>query len=258
MGGGASPDEQAQGFMARLAAGLNEKLDKLDEPMNRLVDAVYTAGATLFEFGKAIASGNWLDALLTLIMETESFALAMEILNKVMKPFVVLLDNILLPIVKFIAKVWNTVIDLLASISIFGWRPFAGLANYKIEMDEYGHGEKGDREHRGTVGRQVSEITGPTRDLFIDLLSPLAHLGQIISPIQDIRNILDQRLPDFGALEFAAAGPGAFGGVTFEPGSIVINSSGTSATELSRDMLDAIEREMARRVNFGIRGRGGR
>jgi len=51
-------------------------------------------------------------------------------------------------------------------------------------------------------------------------------------------------------------GPGAFGGVTFEPGSIVINSSGTSATELSRDMLDAIEREMARRVNFGIRGEG--
>lgn len=258
MGGGASPEEQAQGFMARLAAGLNEKLDKLDEPMNRFIDAVWNAGKSLMSLGKAIISGNWLDALLTLIMETEAFALAMEILNKVMKPFVVLLDNILLPIVKFIAQVWNTVIDLLASISIFGWRPFAGLADYKIEMDEYGHGEKGDRERRGTVGRQVSEITGPTRDLFIDLLSPLAHLGQIISPIQDIRNILDQRLPDFGALEFATAGPGAFGGVTFEPGSIVINSSGTSATELSRDMLDAIEREMARRVNFGIRGRGGR
>ena len=127
--------------------------------------------------GKAIASGNWLDAFLTILMETESFALAMEILNKVMKPFVVLLDNILLPIVKFIAQVWNTVIDLLASISIFGWRPFAGLADYKIEMDEYGHGEKGDREHRGTVGRQVSEITGPTRDLFIDLLESPGSSG---------------------------------------------------------------------------------
>jgi hypothetical protein len=205
---------------------------------------------------RSAIKGSLIDIILSLIMETEAFALAMEILSKVMKPFVVLLDNILLPIVKFIAQVWNTVIDLLASISIFGWRPFAGLADYKIEMDEYGHGERGDREHRGTVGRQVSEITGPTRDLFIDLLSPLAHLGQIISPIQDIRNILDQRLPDFGALEFAAAGP--FGGVTFEPGSIVINSSGTSATELSRDMLDAIEREMARRVAFGIRGRVGR
>ncbi|WP_461366847.1 hypothetical protein, partial [Candidatus Darwinibacter acetoxidans] len=212
MGGGSDPEAEASGFMARLSKGLRDRLKEIDDPMDRFTTAVYNAGQTMFEFAEAITSGNWLDAFLTILMETESFALAMEILNKVMKPFVVLLDNILLPIVKFIAQVWNTVIDLLARISIFGWRPFAGLADYKIEMDEYGHGEKGDREHRGTVGRtvgrQVSEITGPTRDLFIDLLSPLAHLGQIISPIQDIRNILDQRLPDFGALEFAAAGPG--------------------------------------------------
>ena len=259
MGGGASPEEQAQGFMARLAAGLNEKLDKLDEPMNRLVDAVYTAGATLFEFGKAIASGNWLDALLTLIMETEAFALAMEILNKVMKPFVVLLDNILLPIVKFIAQVWNTVIDLLASISIFGWKPFAGLADYKIEMDEYGHGEKGDREHRGTVGRQISEITGPTRDLLVDLLSPLANFGQIVAPIQDIRNILYERMPNFNSLslDFAGVGAGAIGpGVVIE--NITVHSSAKDGRQLARDMMDEIEREMARRINFGIRGRGGR
>ena len=39
-------------------------------------------------------------------------------------------------------------------------------------------------------GRQVSEITGPTRDLLTDLLSPLAHLGSIVAPIQDIRQIL--------------------------------------------------------------------
>jgi len=38
--------------------------------------------------------------------------------------------------------------------------------------------------------RQVAEITGPTRDLLTDLLSPLAHLGQIVAPIQDIRQIL--------------------------------------------------------------------
>jgi hypothetical protein len=58
-------------------------------------------------------------------------------------------------------------------------------------------------------------------------------------------------------MEFAGAG--AIGGdIVFESGAIVINSSGTSATELSRDMLDAIEREMARRINFGVRGRGGR
>jgi hypothetical protein len=259
MGGGASPEEQAQGFMARLAAGLNEKLDKLDEPMNRFIDAVWNAGKSLMSLGNAIISGNWLDALLTLIVETEAFALAMEILSKVMKPFVVLLDNILLPIVKFIAQVWNTVIDLLASISIFGWRPFAGLAEYKIEMDEYGHGEKGDREHRGTVGRQISEITGPTRDLLVDLLSPLANFGAIVAPIQDIRNILYERMPNFNALSLdsAGVGAGAIGpGVVIE--NITVHSSAKDGRQLARDMMDEIEREMARRINFGTRGRVGR
>ena len=50
-------------------------------------------------------------------------------------------------------------------------------------------------------GRQVSEITGPTRDLLTDLLSPLAHLGSIVAPIQDIRQILYERLPNFNTLD---------------------------------------------------------
>lgn len=116
-----------------------------------------------------------------------------------------------------------------------------------------------DKTKKGSGGRQVSEITGPTRDLLTDLLSPLANFGQVVAPVQDIRNILDTRLPNFNNLSMDFAGAGAIGGdIVFESGAIVINSSGTSATELSRDMLDAIEREMARRVNFGIRGRGGR
>ncbi len=258
MGGGASPEEQAQGFMARLAAGLSEKLDELDEPMNRLVDAVYTAGATLFEFGKTIASGNWLDALLVILMETESFAKAMELLGKVMKPIVALFDIILRPIVEGLLKLWNGIIDALASISIFGWKPFEGLTQHKVSWDDDAGGGSGGRDG-GTGGRQVSEITGPTRDLLVDLLSPLANFGQIVAPIQDIRNILYERLPNFESFGMDFAGAGAIGGdIVFESGAIVINSSGTSATELSRDMRDAIEREMARRVNFGIRGRGGR
>ena len=66
-------------------------------------------------------------------------------------------------------------------------------------------------------------------------------------------------MPNFNALEFAVAGVGAMGGnIVFESGAIIINSGATSAAELSRDMLDQIEREMARRINFGVRGRGGR
>jgi hypothetical protein len=254
MGGGASPEEQAQGFMARLVAGLNEKLDQLDEPMNRFTDAIFSAGRSTLEFGKALLSGNWLDALLTIIMETEAFAKAMEFLGAILQPVIALFDAVLLPVIEAIISIWNFVLDKLASISIFGWRPFARLTEAMIETSR-------DKKTSGdsSGGRQISEITGPTRDLLVDLLSPLANFGQIVAPIQDIRNILYERLPNFNALSLDFAGAGAIGGdIVFESGAIVITSSGTSATELSRDMLDAIEREMARRVNFGIRGRGGR
>jgi hypothetical protein len=240
--------------MARLAAGLNEKLDQLDEPMNRFTDAIFSAGRSTLEFGKALLSGNWLDALLTIIMETEAFAKAMEFLGAILQPVIALFDAVLLPVIEAIISIWNFVLDKLASISIFGWRPFARLTEAMIETSR-------DKKTSGdsSGGRQISEITGPTRDLLVDLLSPLANFGQIVAPIQDIRNILYERLPNFNALSLDFAGAGAIGGdIVFEAGAIVINSSGTSATELSRDMLDAIEREMARRINFGIRGRGGR
>lgn len=110
----------------------------------------------------------------------------------------------------------------------------------------------------GGGGTQVSEITGPTRDLLTDLLAPLANFGQIVAPIQDIRSILYERLPNFNNMDFAGAGVGGMGGVTFESGSIVINSSATNSQELTKDLLDQIERGLANRVAFGIRGRGGR
>lgn len=258
MGGDGSPEDEAQGFMAKLSAGLNDKMDQLDEPMARLTEAVYQAGGTLIEFGKAIASGNWLDAFLIILMETESFAKAMELLGAVLDPVIALFDAVLAPIINFLLKLWNGIIDALSKISIFGWKPFGGLADKKIGLVGEGDGSGGG-SGGSSGGRQVSEITGPTRDLLVDLLSPLANFGQIVAPIQDIRNILYERLPNFDALGMDFAGAGAIGGdIVFESGAIVISSSGTSATELSRDMLDAIEREMARRVNFGIRGRGGR
>ena len=256
--GGDSAGDQAEGFIAKLTAKLNEKLEALDDPLNRFVDMVSSAALHLGEVVKAIRSGDWVGAILSIIMETESFAKAMELIGKVMKPIVALFDIILRPIIEGLLKLWNGIIDALASISIFGWKPFEGLTQYKVSWDDDAGGGSGGR-NGGTGGRQISEITGPTRDLLVDLLSPLANFGQIVAPIQDIRNILYERMPNFNALSLDFAGAGAIGGdIVFEAGAIVINSSGTSATELSRDMLDAIEREMARRVNFGIRGRGGR
>src|SRR5690606_15928799 len=132
---------------------------------------------------------------LSIIMETEAFAKAMELLGAVLQPVIALFDAVLAPIINFLLKLWNGIIDALSKISIFGWKPFGGLADMKIKLP----GED-DGGGSGTVrggGRQVSEITGPTRDLLTDLLSPLAHLGQIVAPIQDIRQILYERLPNF-------------------------------------------------------------
>ena len=255
--GGPSVEDEAQSFMDRLKAALNEKLKQLDEPLNRFADMVSSATLHLGEVVKAVRSGDWVGAILSIIMETESFAKAMELIGKVLAPVVTLFDAVLRPIIEGLLKLWNGIIDALVSINIFGWRPFEGLAKHKVSWDDAGGGSGG--RDGGSGGRQISEITGPTRDLLVDLLSPLANFGAIVAPIQDIRNILYERLPNFDAFGMDFAGAGAIGGdIIFESGSIVISSSGTNATELSRDMLDAIEREMARRVNFGIRGRGGR
>lgn len=104
-------------------------------------------------------------------------------------------------------------------------------------------------------GRQVSEITGPTRDILTDLMAPLANLNAIVAPIQDIRSILDTRLPNFNTMQFAAVGAGG-GNIVFEAGAIVIHSTATGGYELGNEMMDAIESRLAERLGGGRRGRG--
>jgi len=223
--------------------------------MDQFVSAVTSAADPIISVGKAIASGNWLDALLSIIMETEAFAKAMEFLGAVLDPVIELFDAVLLPVIEAIISIWNFVLDKLASISIFGWRPFERLTEAKVET-----GRDKDRGGGGGSrgGRQISEITGPTRDLLTDLLSPLTHLAQIVAPIQDIRQILYERLPNFNNMEFAGAGAMVGTTVVFESGAIVVNAPGASSEEITRRMMDQIDRELGRRIAFGQRGRGGR
>lgn len=233
-------------------------MDGLQPPLETFINAVANAAGTLLDVVKAIKSGNWRDVFLSLLMETEAFAKAMELIGAVLRPVVTLFDAILRPIIEFLIGLWNGVIDALASISIFGWRPFKELKKHRIDVP----GAPEDSEPSGGTsgrggGRQVSEITGPTRDLLVDLLSPLSHLAQIVAPIQDIRQILYERLPNFNALEFAGAGVGAVG-----PTVIIENLNVTAPTtgvdDISRATIDKIEKALALRISFGIRGRGGR
>ena len=221
--GGDDPEEQAKSFMDRLKDALDAKLKALDDPIDRfasgLVDSLGALGSVIESFrlikesNKALADANeketkrlealikssWVGVILTLISETESFAKAMELIGKVLAPVVTLFDAILRPIIEGLLKLWNGIIDALASISLFGWKPFKGLTQHKVSWDDDAGGGSGGRDG-GTGGRQISEITGPTRDLLVDLLSPLANFGAIVAPIQDIRNILYERMPNFNAL----------------------------------------------------------
>lgn len=232
-------------------------LDAVQSPMDRLVSAVTSAADSIMEVGKAIRSGNWQDVFLSLLMETEAFAKAMELIGAVLHPVVTLFDAVLKPIINGVLGLWNGIIDALASISIFGWKPFGGLKSRKIGLVGEGDSDSGsdsgsDRDRGGSGGRQVSEITGPTRDLFADLLAPLAHFAQLVAPVQDIRNLLYERLPNFNTLDFAGVGGGVT--VVLEPGAVVVSGHNLKANEINDKMAAQISRKIGEKLKSYRRG----
>ena len=111
---------------------------------------------------------------------------------------------------------------------------------------------------RPSGGRQVSEITGPTRDLLIDLLTPLASLNVLTGIGERIYNLLDDRLPAPVGLQFAGAGSVGYGApqITFQPGAVVVYSHAGTIQELTGDAVDEIYRQLSERLERSFRGRG--
>jgi hypothetical protein len=69
------------------------------------------------------------------------------------------------------------------------------------KLPEYAKPEEGtysveeeEASKQANGGSKVSEITGPTRDLFVNLLSPLANLNSLTSIGNRIYDLLDERL----------------------------------------------------------------
>ena len=81
------------------------------------------------------------------------------------------------------------------------------------------------------AGRQISEITGPTRDLLTNLLSPLRALDSLTGIGNRIYDLLDERLMPHS-------------GVTI--GEININGTNLSQAE----MIEALEEALGERVAF--------
>src|SRR5690606_20946005 len=88
-------------------------------------------------------------------------------------------------------------------------------------------------------GRQVSEITGPTRDLLTTLLTPLARLDEQTGILGRIYDLLDARLPMMGGLALA-------GGPSFQI--TVYAGLGADGRQIGEEVIDVIEERLADRL----------
>ncbi len=101
------------------------------------------------------------------------------------------------------------------------------------------------------AGRQISEITGPTRDILIDLLSPLASLNSLVGIGNRIAGILDARLPVTGELGLA----GVEGGVVIN-GDINLYPQTADIDEITQLTAQEIERKISESLIRSRRGAG--
>jgi len=159
--------------------------------------------------------GEVIATLVLMLMQLIPPALA--ILEPILKGFTWMLKTLVMPILKFLYKavalVYNgkansinwlvTAINKVPFINI-KWRmpnmegELPGLPEPEGDSTEdTATGE--DASAAGTGGRNISEITGPTRDLLVDLLTPLARLDSLTSIGNRIYDLLDERLVPRGA-----------------------------------------------------------
>lgn len=104
----------------------------------------------------------------------------------------------------------------------------------------------------GNGGQQISEITGPTRDLLTDLLRPLARFDELTGIGNRIYDLLDARLPKMGELAVAS------GAGDVNIGEINLTVPVDDASQIPRRVVDDLESELATRLLDERRGTGGR
>jgi TP901 family phage tail tape measure protein len=114
-----------------------------------------------------------------------------------------------------------------------------------------------DKKGKDTKGTRVSEITGPTRDLLLDLFRPLSILPSWTELFRDIRN--DVRaiasgvtVPQLPSVGFGVAGA-AGDSVAASSGSVVYNFNNVSITTNATNVRD-LAREIGRVANVDRRG----
>lgn len=148
--------------------------------------------------------------------------------------------------------------DLVEDITDMTDTFLSGIPNsLRPEPRNQNDGPDGTERRNFTGGSRISEITGPTRDLLLDTLSPLANLDSLTGIGNRIYDLLDARLPRFtGDLQFTAPATG-MGAVTFERGAFQITIEGASdPDEMARELAPRVERIFGGLFTNRARGRG--
>lgn len=110
------------------------------------------------------------------------------------------------------------------------------------QLKELGLLEDEETKKARTGGARITDLTGPARDHFSDLLAPLRHLGAQLTELQGIRGILDARLPAWnGPMQTPRGG----GNITIDK--VVIEGS---SVKDARTLFDELSR-VAERIKRG-------
>jgi len=237
---------------SRITEGFNTVVEKLVMAIEPVVGAIANVLAPVFDALGAVA---------------EALAPAFEVLGKILTIYLTPAFKVLGFVLKGLAKVIETignafvkiinfVIDAINKVNPFRDIPRIQEARARIglqpidepqgTLEQDAAREERQRQERGepTRGIQVSRITGPTRDVFVQLLRPLRQLDTTFPAMLDelknigetlrgnMRAVGGTPLPQMPNLAPAAVGtprgvdPTAFVGIGAQggsPGGIVIN-----------------------------------
>lgn len=243
-------EEQVEGTAKRLPLVAKDTIQSIAAEYTRQVSAGGSFGRTKAELdqeaydaavGVANSFASALATALTASNYGESFDLGFDrILREQMANAFVLtpeVQDLILKMVDFWKRAWED--GELSAEELAQWEAYRSELRRRGEegrriLEEAGLLEDDPARRPRSTGSRVNELTGPARDHFSDLLAPLRHLGAQLSTLQDIRNILDARLPTLGQVGHAAL-PG--GGVVIN-GDLTVTTAATSA----RDLFDEISR----------------
>lgn len=220
----------------------------------------------------AAAMQVWLE----LVKQSKTFAALLNVINPLIQaladmvgavlepliPLVQVLSKILIPVFQAVGKVFAWVADVVVSV----WNAIANVVNWALGWlgvhiptisptwrEEVGLTEPEEPESGvGKQGTQISEITGPTRDLLIETLRPLTVLDSLpvyaMAIEKAIYEMRDAFLAFVGVKAAAEAGAAA-----------VVNEYHISTINIyaqGKEDFDALMASLSRRAELAALGSG--